>query len=134
MKQTTPKRPVEIVADAHEAFKDGDMETVLGLLDDDVEWIAPTGTAHGLEAVQEDIWTPFFELLEEHDASFQFEVDTFVSEGDDVAVFGRGVVSKDGETLDVPIAQHWRVEDGKIAYLHGYPDTAKFFDFLGVEP
>lgn len=133
MEQTAPKSQVDIVKDAHAAFKTGDMETVLGLLDDDIEWIAPTGTAHGPTAVQEEIWTPFFELLEENGASFYFDPDTFVSDGDDVAVFGRGIMSKNGETLEVPIAQHWRVNDGKVTYLHGYPDTAQMFGFLGVD-
>lgn len=42
-------------------------------------------------------------------------------------------MSKDGEALEVPIAQHWQVVGGKITSLQGYPDTAQMFGFLGVD-
>lgn len=124
---------VEILKGAHAAFNEGDIETVFGYFDEDIEWISPTDTAHGRTAVQEEVFSPLADLLDEHNASYYLEIDTYLSEGDDVAAFGRGILSKDDETIEVPFAQHWRVVDGKLTYAQGYRDPAQFFGFLDVD-
>ncbi len=133
MDQPTTKSPVETLKATHAAFDDGDIETVLGFFDENIEWTTIMGTAHGRTAVQEEVFPSFAALLEEHDVSYQQEVDTYLSEGIDVVAFGRSILSKEGETIEVPFAQHCRVVDGKLTYGHGYHDTAKFFGFLGID-
>lgn len=133
MTQPTPEDPVEILKSAHAAFNEGDIETALGLFDEDIEWTRPAvGTVQGRTAVLEEIFLPLAELLEEHEADYHIEVDTYLSEGEEVAAFGRGILSKDDETVELPFAQHWQVVDGKLLSAQNYRDPAEFNEFLGI--
>ena len=133
MAQPTTESRVDVLKASHAAFNDGDIETVFGNFDEDIEWTSPLGTVSGPAAVKEEILDTLADLLDEHDATYHLEMDTYFSEGDDVAAFGHGILSKEGETVKVPFAQHWRVVDGKLTAGRTFADTATFFGFLGVD-
>ena len=81
---------VEIVRKGYEAFGRGDIDTLLSLFDENIEWTTPgppelptAGTRRGPQQVAE-----FFRLLDNVFEIQRFEPKAFISEGDRVVVLG----------------------------------------------
>jgi uncharacterized protein len=109
---------VEVIRRGYEAFMAGDGETIMSLVDDDVEWIQPgdsavSGTFHGK--------AEFGEYLQRlATKGVTVEVERLISDGDTVvALTTVRVGDESGHDADV-----FTVRDGKIVRgeLHG--DTA----------
>ncbi len=118
----------------YEAFNRSDIDTVLGILDPDIEWHEPeveglpfAGTHRGHEQVVRNV----FQSAVEHWDDFQVVPETYL-DADDVVVLGRfrgrGKVS--GEPLDAPFAHIWELREGKVARGRDYTDTAQFLRTL----
>jgi ketosteroid isomerase-like protein len=111
---------VETAKKAYDAFAAGDLETVLGTFDDNVEFVVPgnstiSGTYRGKAEV-----TEFFAKLAEK--SFTTTPSRFV--GDDDVVVALGQVTAGGESAPEADASTYR--GGKIVKLQAYSDTAMF--------
>jgi len=100
---------VDILRRGYEAFNRADIDTVMGLMDPDIEWQEPDveglpqrGTHHGPEAVATDV---FGQIVGNWD-DFQAVAEEFLDAGDRVVVLchfqGRGKAS--GKTLDATYA------------------------------
>ncbi len=108
----------ELIEKGYAAFSSGDMQTVMDLFDDDIEWIQPgrsaiSGTFHGKTEVME-----FMSRLAEKAPTVR--VKRLIAEGDTVvAITDVTVDGETGEDADV-----FTVRDGKAVRMEAHGDTA----------
>jgi ketosteroid isomerase-like protein len=119
---------VEIVRRGYEAFGRGDIDTLLSLLDENIEWTTPgppelptAGTRRGRQQVGE-----FFQLLDDVFEIQRFDAKAFISEGDRVVVLGDDTsrIKATGKVLDAQWAHVHTLKGGKIVSFQEYLDTA----------
>lgn len=123
------KQNKQLVMKAYEMYKNKDIQGVLAMLDDRVEWlgfesdfIPFAGTHHGRDQVAQ-----FFGKLEQAQDVVRFEPQNFIADGDKVAVTGVASwhVKSTGRTYDSPWAHVFTLRDGKIMRFEQYNDTAQ---------
>lgn len=109
---------IELVKQGYEAFSTGDMETVMSLYDDSIEWVQPgqsaiSGTFHGKGELGE--------LLRQlGEKTTTITPLRFLGDGDTVVVFSEATIA--GETSqDVEV---FTLRDGKVVRAQTYGDTA----------
>jgi ketosteroid isomerase-like protein len=119
---------VELVRQGYEAFGRGDIDGLLSLFDDNIEWVAPgpsdlptAGTRRGLQQVAE-----FFRAVDEVLEIQRFEPKTFVAQGDRVVVLGEDTarVKATGKVLSEAWAHAFVIKNGKVVSFQEYLDTA----------
>lgn len=119
---------LEIVRRGYEAFGRGDIDTLLSLLDENVEWFSPgpsdlptAGRRHGREEVR-----AFFAAVLDTFEIQQFAPETFVAQGDHVVVLGSDTarVKATGTVIDEPWAHAFELRNGKIVKFQEYLDTS----------
>lgn len=117
-----------IVESAYEAFKQGDIGSVLDLYSEDAEGEIPgppdmpiAGSYNGREGVEE-----FLTKLTSVQEAQRFEVHEFIAQGDKVVVLGEYAwrVKATGDTYGCKWAHVLTVDDGKITRFVEYADTA----------
>jgi ketosteroid isomerase-like protein len=118
----------KLVQQAYENFKGENIQALLGLLSDDVEWQLPetenvpfAGKRRGREQVGQ-----FFATLADAQEAKQFEPREFVAQGDKVVALGHYIwrLKATGREYEADWAHVFTVRDGKIAGFHEYTDTA----------
>ncbi len=108
----------ELIKRGYEAFSAGDVETVMSLFADDVEWVQPgesviSGTFHGKTEVME-----YMGRLAER--SLTVTLKKLIAEGDTVvAITDVTVDGQTGEDADV-----FTIRDGKTVRAEMHGDTA----------
>ncbi|HEY0003982.1 MAG TPA: nuclear transport factor 2 family protein [Pyrinomonadaceae bacterium] len=119
---------VKLVQQAYSNFQSGDIQALLGLLSDDVEWQLPeienvsfAGRRRGKAQVAE-----FFSKLAEAQEARQFEPREFIAQGDKVVALGSYMwqTRATGSSYGGDWAHVFTVRDGKIAGFHEFMDTA----------
>jgi uncharacterized protein len=119
---------VDIVRQGYEAFGRGDIEGLLSLFDDNIEWVTPgppdlptAGTRRGREQIAQ-----FFQTLNEMFEIQRFEPKTFVAQGDRVVVLGDDTArfKATGKVLTESWAHVFVLRNGKVASFQEYLDTA----------
>jgi ketosteroid isomerase-like protein len=110
------------------AFGRGDLQRVLNLLTDDVEWrlAGPTQVTYaGIHRGRQTV-ADFFKLIGQTTEFEQFEPQEYIAQGDKVVVLGheRQRVKTTGEVGENDWAMVFTVRDGKIARFRNYEDTA----------
>lgn len=119
---------LEVVQKGYEAFGRGDLNTLLSLLDENVEWISPgpadfppAGRRRGRQAVAE-----FFKVLSDTVEILDFEPREFIAKGDRVIVLGRDSarVKATGNAVPFEWVHTFRLQDGKVVTFQEYGDTA----------
>ncbi|WP_227353325.1 nuclear transport factor 2 family protein [Haladaptatus salinisoli] len=126
MASAAAKSNVRIVEDTYEAFNDGDIDTVLSSMADDIEWVEPEGSPYGdvhrgPEAVLENVFQPCLEDF----ADFRVETDRFIDGDDIIVVLGtfRGTNRETDKELDVPYAHVCELEDGRMSRFVDYSNA-----------
>lgn len=118
----------QLIRQAYEAFGRGDVQAVLGMLTDDVEWYTPgpaeipyAGKRRGRDGAAE-----FFRLLGEADETLAFEPREFFANGDKVVVLGsfQGRARSTGKMIEQDWVQVFTVRNGKIAAFREFYDSA----------
>lgn len=117
---------VQIVKDGYAAFGRGDIQGLLALFAEDIEWISPgeglplAGTYHGHAAV-----AGFFQKLAQTVEFLSFEPREFVAQGDRVLVIGRdkGKVKTTNRTFEGDWVMAFTVRNGKVTNFQEYVDT-----------
>ena len=120
------QKNAQIVKDTLAAFGRGDMQGVLALLADDIEWITPgegspfAGTRRGHAGVAD-----FFQKISEMFEISFLEAREFVSQGDLVLVVGfdRGRVKATNRTFEGHWVFAFTVRNGKVTNVREYIDT-----------
>ena len=120
---------VQTAQEGYAAFGRGDVPAILEVLTDDVEWIEPgpadviaaAGTYRGKEEVAR-----FFATLGENVEIGKFEPHQFIAQGDHVVVLinSESTVKSTGRTVAGHLAHVWTFQDGKVARLEMFQDTA----------
>ena len=130
---------VATIRSAYEAFGRGDVQAVLGLMSEKVEWNEAEhftywtgGPFIGPQAVLNGV---FARIGQDFDG-FKVDVGRIVGCGDTVLSEGRyrGTVKATGKRLDVQMAHVWDVRDGKIVRFQQYVDTWQVAQATGVTP
>ena len=121
----------DVVRALYEAFARGDVDTVLGSLDDTVQWKEAEGSplAHGNpyvgpQAVAEGVFQPLVQDLE----NFAVTPHSFVGDDSQVVALGRytGSHKATQQPLNAQFAHHWRLRDGKVVAFQQYTDTGQW--------
>ena len=120
---------VRIVQNAYDAFKRGDIEGLLQLVADDVEWITPgpsdimpaAGHRRGREGVAE-----FFSSLSAQEDVELFEPQEYIAQGEKVVALAkyRGRVKATGRTAETDLVHVFDIKDGKVQRFREFFDTA----------
>lgn len=122
---------VETIKTMYEAFGRGDVDAILDLVTDDVDWAtgaaipsAPWyGPRHGKDGVRS-----FFEALGRTGPVTDFTPLSFTSNDDgDVMVIIRYAftVTATGKDVEMHLLHYWRFRDGKVSYVRSAEDTAQ---------
>ncbi|MEO7672761.1 MAG: nuclear transport factor 2 family protein [Pyrinomonadaceae bacterium] len=117
-----------IVQEAYQRFESGDIEGILELLSDDIDWTVPEienapfkGLRHGRKAVSD-----FLDLLAITEEITDFEAREFIEQGDKVVVLGRttSTVRSTGRHYSTEWVHVCTLKDGKMTGFHEFYDTA----------
>lgn len=117
-----------LVKKGYDAFRDGDLEGLLSLYAEDIEWILPemndvpiSGQRKGLDQVRQ-----FFNALDENQEALSFEPKEFIAQGDRVVVLGQYEwrVKSTGRNFSSDFAHVYTVRNGKITSMQEFTDTA----------
>jgi uncharacterized protein len=119
--------PLETVQSFYVALGRGDVDAVLALFADPIEWREAEGfpyfggTWTRPQQVVDGLLVPLGRDWEE----FSARADSFISEGDEVVAFGayRGINRATRRQVVAPFAHRWRVANGRIATFTQYTDT-----------
>lgn len=122
------ERNKDVVRQAYQAFKTGDMETLLGIFSEDIEWRTPDiknapfyGNFKGREKCAD-----FFRKLDEAEEFEKFEPGDFLAEGDRVVVLGaaKAHVRETNRKYETDWIHIFTLSDGKITKFIEFMDTA----------
>lgn len=129
---------VKTMQDLYAAFGRGDIPSVLGGMDPNIEWreaennpYQPSGAPWvGPDAVLNNL---FIKLGGEWDG-FTVTPKEFHDAGDTVVVEARytGTYKSTGKNLDAQVTHIWRLRDGKVLSFQQYVDTAQLQDVMGA--
>jgi ketosteroid isomerase-like protein len=131
---------VELLRSMYDAFASGDVATVLGAMDPQIEWREAEGNPYqldgsawvGPDAITENL---FMKLVTEWEG-FTVSPKEFHDAGDTVVVEGRygGKVQATGAAVDSQFCHVFRFRDGRVCAFQQYTDTAQFQKAMGVTP
>ncbi len=119
---------LDVIRQGYEAFGRGDIETLLSLFDEQIEWVSPgppelitSGRRTGRQAVAE-----FFTAVNEVFDIQSFETKEFIAQGDRVVVLGHETsrIRATGKLLAQDWAHVFTLKDGKVTAFQEYIDTA----------
>lgn len=124
---------IRTVKEAYSSFKNGDIESLLEALTDDVEWITPgppdimpvAGKRRGRKQVAQ-----FFTTLEELEDVQSFEVEEVLAQGDKVVAMikYRARVKATGKPVEADLVHVFSFDQGKVKRFREYFDTAAVLD------
>jgi uncharacterized protein len=112
------QKNIELVKNGYEAFSAGDVDTVMSLFDENIEWVQPgdsaiSGTYHGKAELGE-----YFSRLAEK--SVTVKLNRLIADGDTVVALTEVAVGDQrGQDADV-----FTLRDGKTVRVQVHTDTA----------
>ena len=118
----------KLVQDCYSYFKSGDLQSLTGLMSEDIQWILPkienapfSGKRQGIDQVLE-----FFAILMDGQDVLEFTPEEFIAQGDKVVALGHNQwrAKESGRQFGGDFAHVFTVQDGKIKEFHEYMDTA----------
>ena len=131
-------RNTQLVKDAYAAFQRGDIQAILDMLDESVEWHGVIGTEgvlpqagrrHGRAAVAD-----FFRQVAEATTFEAFEPREFIAQGDQVCVVGyyRGRANTTGESYANDWVMVFQVRNVRLARFREFTDSAQLVRVFGA--
>jgi ketosteroid isomerase-like protein len=124
---------VRMLVSAYSSFKKGDIESVLKILTENVEWTTPgppelmpiAGRRRGRQEVAE-----FFATLKKQEDVELFEPQEYIAQRDKVVALikYRGRVRATGKTVESNLVHIFTFVNGKIKSFQEYYDTAATLD------
>jgi ketosteroid isomerase-like protein len=120
---------IGLLRQAYDAYSKGDIQRVMGMFAQDIEWDMPevegipfSGKRHGIGQVGE-----FFRLMDECQEAREFTPDQFIAQGDQVIVLGHCTFA--ARTTGLEYSDEWchvfTVKGGKVTSFKEYSDTHK---------
>ena len=126
---------LDTVHELYAAFAKGDIQTVLGLMDEQIEWnepeTVPYGSHVGAQAVAEKVFAQVIADMPDFSVTPEDFVD---GGGDTIVTVGtyRGTGAKTGRALDTPFAHIFKFRSGKIVSFRTISDTHLWRGALGI--
>lgn len=120
--------PKALVEGLYDAFSEGDMETVIGALDEQVKWTEARGFPTGGTYVgPKQVLNEVFGTLTEAVPDFTALPDILVAEGNKVVAIGTytGTHTETEESFEARFAHLWVVEDGSVVSFEQFVDSAQ---------
>jgi len=122
---------LEITTQMYEAFGRGDVQAILDLVTDDIDWSTDAaipsapwyGPRHGKDEV-----ASFFAAIGSTGPVTEFTPLAYASNQDgDVMVFLRYAfaVTATGKQVEMNMHHYWKFRDGKVCYVRSSEDTAQ---------
>jgi uncharacterized protein len=124
----------ETIRGLYQAFARGDVPSVLGMLDPQIEWTEAEGFPYGGTFIgQQAILNNVFMKLGTEWDGFKAEPEDFIEAGDRVVSLGAysGTYKATGKSMRVPFAHVWTLRDGRPVKFVQYTDTLKVSEALG---
>ncbi|MDQ0936082.1 nuclear transport factor 2 family protein [Streptomyces turgidiscabies] len=127
---STKQSNIHLIHAAYQAFHSRDVDALLAVLSEDVEWIHPEGmheyglggTKVGHAGVKE-----FLAHVPTVLGGMRLHPLEFVHSGDRVVVFGvRDVTSRSGHTESLDFVHSWTLRDGRAVRMEDIFDTVVF--------
>lgn len=118
----------KVIEGAYEKFNAGDIEGLVDLMAEDVEWVLPeisgisfSGARKGRTSVR-----AVFDGILGQQEPINFDVDGMIAQGDRVVAFGQYTwqVKATGRRYAAHWAHIWTVTEGKITRFQEYTDSA----------
>lgn len=117
---------LELVQRAYSNFKSGDINSLLNLMSEDIEWELPqienvpfSGKRRGKEMVRD-----FFTTLMTEQDPLEFNPMEFIAQGDKVVALGHYEwKTRDGHQFASDFAHVFTVRDGLVSRFQEYMDT-----------
>ena len=129
---------VETVKALYEALARGDVATITGAMDENIEWYEAEGNpwhpGHAFVGPQQVLECVFARIGEEFE-DFRVEPHRFLGAGDTVVVEGRYHAASHratGKPLDAQVAHVWEFRNGKLVRWQQYVDTRQLADVMGA--
>ncbi|WP_222914749.1 nuclear transport factor 2 family protein [Natrinema sp. SYSU A 869] len=122
----TPQSNVEIVQGVYDGFNEGDIDSVLAIMANDIEWTEPDGspfpgTYQSPTAVLENVFQPAMGEFK----TFRVEPNQFIDGDDTVVALGMfRVTTEADEQIESPFAHVYELRDSQITRFVNYTDTA----------
>ena len=110
----------EVVRGAYESFARGDVEGVLGILSDDIEWTVGPPLPQAMEAHGHDGVGRFFEKVGSVFQEIEVTPEDFLASGDRVCVIGSARGKSGGRDVAYGFAHAWRFAGGKAVRFDEY--------------
>jgi ketosteroid isomerase-like protein len=119
---------VDLIESVYEAFRRGDMASILERLDPraELEFEGPSiipwaGNRHG-----RDGWAKFFQAIGENIEVSTLTMRPFAAQGDHVVAVGRyqALVKRTGKRIDSPLVHLWTIGNGRIVRCQELTNTA----------
>ena len=129
--------PVDVIKTAYAAFAAGDIPTVLGLLDSEVEWIE-TEAEHlpvrGTKVGPDQVLKEVFAVVPDYWEEFQITPYDYFSDGDTVIARGhvKATAKATGTSMDAPFVHIFSLRNGQVVRLTNHHDTAVWRQTLGL--
>src|SRR5688572_12021983 len=127
---------IALARSLYDAFARGDVATVLGAFDENIEWHEAEGMPYGgvlrgPQAIAENLFGPLNNDIED----FTIHAEEFYAGGDEVVTIGRyaGKGRESGKQLDLPFVHAWTFREGKITRFRQFADAGRFNEALAVE-
>src|SRR5262245_4523698 len=128
---------ITVIEGIYEAFGRGDVDAILAVLTEDVNWAAeaetPVAPWHGIHKGKGEVPSFFIGIAGSIDVT-EFTQLSYASNDTDVMVVSRfGFTSKEtGKSGSMNIHHWWHFEDGKVAQYRGSEDTALIAELLSA--
>ena len=114
---------VEPIRTAYEAFAHGgDIDAVMAILAENVEWHAPQPLAPGIDPRGKEQVGKFFERIAAKWEDWALEVDDYVASGNRVCVIGSASGRIHGKHRSYGFVHVWTLQDGKCSRFDEYVD------------
>jgi len=119
---------IKLAQQAYTSFQSGDIQALLALMSEDIKWELPeiegisfAGKRSGRNEVAE-----FFSSIADQQEVLEFSPQTFIAQGDKVAVQGnyRWRVKATGRDYAADWVHVFTIRDGRIIRFQEYTDTA----------
>ena len=119
---------VELVRSGYEKFGSGDIEGLLSLFSEDIDWSTPhlENAPFGVGILGIEEVSKFFNILGETEDFAYFEPTEFIPSRDKVVVLGRAksTVKTTGRDYEMDWVHVFTIHEGKVTNFAEYFDTA----------
>jgi ketosteroid isomerase-like protein len=128
---------VKLIQELYDAFGQGDVASVLGAMDPQIQWREAEGNPYelsgkawvGPDAILENL---FMKIGSEWDG-FTVHPKDYYDAGETVVVEGRytGTFKGSGKSADAQFCHIFKIKDGKVTSFQQFVDTAQMQDVMG---